>query len=70
MHYGISAEDSCWFRSYLTNIYQDIITDNGKGNEMKSKMMTTVKGVPQRSILSHILFAVLSTNLTYILQYS
>uniref|UniRef100_A0A2A4K4N4 Reverse transcriptase domain-containing protein n=1 Tax=Heliothis virescens TaxID=7102 RepID=A0A2A4K4N4_HELVI len=69
-HYGISSDTCKWFRSYLTNRYQQVVTEDDKGNIMKSESMLVERGVPQGSIMSPILFIIFTADLPGTLQHS
>jgi hypothetical protein len=59
-HYGIRGTANDWFKSYLTNREQIVITNNGNfpSQNFSSKSLKIERGVPQGSILGPLLFLI------------
>ncbi|XP_072948764.1 uncharacterized protein [Epargyreus clarus] len=67
--YGFSENTCRWFRDFLTNRQQMVVTDDKHGNKNFSSLVTLQRGVPQGSILSPILFSIFTADLPKHIQH-
>lgn len=63
-YYGFSSETCEWFKSYLIGREQYVELENGKGSKIVSSVENVLRGTPQGSILSPILFSLFTADLS------
>lgn len=66
--YGFSDDTCSWFQTFLTNREQIVVTEDASGNKKHSESGKLVRGVPQGSILSPMLFTIYTADLPSVLQ--
>lgn len=63
LHYGFSSDTCQWFRTFLTNREQMVVLNSPNGEIKSSKTRKLIRGVPQGSILSPLLFSIFTADL-------
>lgn len=67
-HYGFSDDTCRWFKTYLSNREQAVVTEDKDGEMRFSSVKTVERGVPQGSLLSPILFSIFTADLPKYIQ--
>jgi hypothetical protein len=67
--YGFSTDTCKWFRSFLSDREQMVITDSNDGQIKYSALKAVKRGVPQGSLLSPILFTIFTADLPNCIQF-
>lgn len=69
-HYGFSVNTCAWFKTFLTDRKQMVVTEAITGEKRFSSLRTLERGVPQGSLLSPLLFTIFTADIRHHIKYS